>query len=400
MNAPTDSVDLEQLPELGDDTIARMERELFHSIRNERTHASTRAARRRRTVWLTTGAAAAVIVVAAVIAPSISGLVTGTSGGAVTDSAIAPAMPVEEFQSGADEGSRVDIEPLAADMTSATDGREIIATASATVEVEDTAAAAQAIGAAAVTRGGYVESMTLEGAGAVTQTPEDVMVDGGIVIDPWMPYPMSGNWITVRVPSDQLTATIAELAEFGDVKASSINRQDVTDQVVDLNARIDAAQASVDRLTELMSQTGSVGDLIAAEQALSERQAMLESYQQHLASLENQVALSSLTVTLTEPPEVVTADPAGFGDGVAAGWNWLVAAANGLVIALGFLLPWLAVAAIAWLIVWGIVRLVRRRNAARANEAMPRREARVVADETDAADSPADGRSADGRARE
>ena len=72
--------------------------------------------------------------------------------------------------------------------------------------------------------------------------------------------------------------------------------------------------------------------------------------------------MSTLTVTLTEPVETVEADPAGFGDGLAAGWNGLVATLNGIVIAIGFLIPWLLVIAVIGGIVWGIVTLVRRRK--------------------------------------
>ena len=57
--------------------------------------------------------------------------------------------------------------------------------------------------------------------------------------------------------------------------------------------------------------------------------------------------MSSLTVTLEPVTEPVEADPAGFTDGLTAGWNGLVATLNGIVIALGFLLPWLVVIAIA-----------------------------------------------------
>jgi hypothetical protein len=65
----------------------------------------------------------------------------------------------------------------------------------------------------------------------------------------------------------------------------------------------------------------------------------------------------------------VKADPAGFGDGLAAGWNALVATLNGIVIALGFLIPWIVVLAIAGAIVWALVRLIRRRRAARRSAA-------------------------------
>lgn len=129
----------------------------------------------------------------------------------------------------------------------------------------------------------------------------------------------------------------------------------------------------MDRLTALMAQAQNVSDLIAAESALSERQALLESYQQQLAMLEDQVELSSLTVSLAPAVEKVEADPAGFADGLLAGWNGLVATLNGIVIALGFLLPWLLVAAIAALVVWGVVRLVRRRRRAAEADASPPR---------------------------
>ncbi|GAA2012967.1 DUF4349 domain-containing protein [Microbacterium ulmi] len=362
MNATTDSVELEHLPELADETIARIEHEVVSGIRRDAA-ATAKRARRRRTVWLTSGAAAAAIVVLAVVAPSISGLVLRSSGGAsVADTAQAPA-PAQVFEPDSG-GDRLGAEAVSG-ASDGTAGREVIATARATVLVDDAAAAARAIGDAAAERGGYVESMTLDGSGVVSQSPGRTTIDGGLVYDPSMPYPLGGDWITVRVPADQLADTIAALSELGEVQASAINRQDVTEQTVDLRARIDAAQASVDRLTALMAQAGSVADLITAEQALADRQATLESYQQQLTSLESQISLSSLTVSLVEPAEVVRADPAGFGDGIVTGWNWLLATLNGIVIALGFLLPWLAVAAVAWLVVWGVRRIVKRNRAAK-----------------------------------
>ena len=163
------------------------------------------------------------------------------------------------------------------------------------------------------------------------------------------------------MPSDQLDSVVSELSDLGEVTASSINRQDVTEQTIDLRARVAAEQASVDQLTALLAQAQSVSDLVAIESALAERQANLESYQQQLEYLDGQVAMSSLTVTLVPHSEPVEADPAGFTDGLAAGWNGLVATLNGIVIALGFLIPWIVVVGIAALIVWWIVRIVRRR---------------------------------------
>lgn len=362
------------LPELNDARIDSIEDALFARIAEDRAARQRRSARRGR-AWMAGGAAAAVVAIAAIIAPSVGGLVGGSSGADST--AVQPATDsgftlipegsvidgttldgVESFGGGAAEESSRGGDAMAPD-------REIITTASASIRVDDVRESAEAIGDAAVARGGYVESMNIGTTGAVT--PVDPQT--GLSYDTLV-YPPStdGGWISVRVPSGELAALVAELSEVGDVTASSIDRQDVTEQTVDLDARIDAAQASVDRLTDLMAQAGDLSDLIAAEAALSERQANLESLEQQREMISDQVAMSTLSVSLSPVVETVQADPAGFTDGLVAGWNGLVATLNGIVIALGFLLPWLGVAAIAALIVWGIVRASRRRRARRVDE--------------------------------
>ena len=354
----------EPLPQLSTERIERIENSLFAEIARERT-----VRRNRRTgVWLAGGAAAAVIVVAAVIAPSVGGLVSGTSS---DQSAVAPSAPLEDDGAGstADDSAALSDGPTAqgTEQSRGTESavapdRDIITTASATVVVDDISAAAAMIADAATSRDGYVESMSIGRSGEVM--PVDPMT--GMVNDTSMPYPYpyppDGAWITVRVPAGGLQSLVDQLSGLGEVTASTINRQDVTEVTLDLEARVEAAQTSVDRLTQLMTQAGSLADLIAAESALAERQATLESYQQQLKYYDEQIAMSTLTVTLSEPVQTVEANPAGFGDGLAAGWNGLVATLNGIVIAIGFLIPWIVVVAIVGLIVWGIVRLVRRRR--------------------------------------
>ncbi|GAA1964793.1 DUF4349 domain-containing protein [Microbacterium deminutum] len=352
------------LPELPDERIDEIENALFADISRERTAQRTRRAR----WWIGGAAAAAVIVVAAVIAPSVGGLVAGSGGS--SDYAVAPGQGqgapdagVGANQSSGGNGGKTagsGTVPGAADSSTGT--RDIITTGSATVVVDDVARAAKTIGEDAVARGGYVESMSIgQTGGAIPVEPNTGATKG--IATPY-PYPDAGGWITVRVPSDQLTAAMSELSSVGEVTASSIDRQDVTEQTVDLRARVKASQTSVDRLTDLMSQATSVSDLIAAESALADRQATLESYQAQLKSLESMIDLSSLTVTLQPKAEPVKADTAGFFDGLIAGWNGLVATLNGLVIALGFVIPWLIVLGVAGLIVWFVIRGARRRRAA------------------------------------
>ena len=372
------------LPDLSEARIAEIEDSLFADIARDRETQRARRARRGRW-WIGGAAAAVVVVIAAIAAPMIvpivsgSGIVTGSSGSSVSDGGgsapVAPnAVPDAGTDSGAVGGARdaTSAESSGVSLADPSAGRDVITTASATVIVDDVRASTAKVGAAAEAAGGYVESMS------IGQNGQVVPVDPGVSSDSSYPYPYpttDGAWITVRVPSDTLRATMDELSSLGEVTASSINRQDVTEQTIDLQARIDATQASVDRLTALMAQAGDLSDLIAAETALSDRQATLESYQQQLKSLDSQVEMSTLTVTLSPVVEPVEADPAGFSDGLVAGWNGLIATLNGIVIALGFLLPWIAVAAVVGVIVWGVVRLVRRRRAQRLTRARESRDA-------------------------
>jgi len=371
---PRDPQGAASLPELSPQRIDEIEDAVFADIAQDRSRATAQRRRRGR-YWIAGGAAAALIVVAAVIAPSVGAMISPT--GASDSSAIAPPAPdtaadgtAESSEDSRDSAPLADAAGGAASDTSApTAGRDIVTTASATVTVEDVDAAARTVADTAAAHGGYVESLSIGSDGTLYPVdPAVTDMNGGVIAPDVMPYPLptDGAWITVRVPADELTDVLGSLDDLGTVTATNVDRQDVTSQTVDLQARIDAAQASVDRLTQLMGQAQSVSDLIAAESALSERQALLESYQQQLKMLDDQVAMSTLSVTLTPEVEPVTADPAGFGDGLAAGWNGLVATLNGIVVAIGFLIPWLAVALVAGLIVWLIVRAVRRRRAARA----------------------------------
>ncbi len=351
------------LPPLPADRMDAIEAAVFGRIADERE----RRRRRRRGIWTGAGAAAAVVVVAAFVGPSLtatsgssgSSTVVGASGQGLTDQYSSeaaqnpPLVPLAPGQAAA--GSSSSSEPATGDAAARdTAIRDIVATGSSTVEVDDIAAAIDAIGSAATGAGGYVESSQL--GGAIGAVPFEGSATGSAA---------SSGWMSVRVPAAALTSTMDGLHQVGEITATTVNRSDVTEQTVDLRARVAAGEASVARLTELMAKAGSVSDLITAESALAERQAQLDSDRQVLQSVESQVAMSSLSVQLVERSPAVSADPAGFGDGLGAGWNGLVATLNGIVIGLGFLLPWIAVAAVVLAVTWGVRRALRRRREVR-----------------------------------
>jgi len=346
------------LPPLSDETVDRIEEAVFAQIAEERDSARAHTAlsrrRARRRGWLTAGGVAAAFVVGVLVTPAILNATGAASSGSSAASAPYDATPRPQSLSGVAK----DMAPSSGGAASSAGGsapstneaRDVVRTGSATVQVDDVRRAADALAALAKKHGGFVESQQIGSA----QRP--VATEGGIV-----PSPSGDGWVTLRVPVADLDAVMDALRQQGTVLASSIGTNDVTTATTDLRAQIDSLTASVTRLTQLMSQATSVSDLLTAETALTDRQSQLQSAQQQLKDLESQVAMSSVQVTLVrEAP--AAADPAGFGDGLAAGWKGLIVSLNALVIALGFLLPWLALALVVALIVWAIVRTRRSRR--------------------------------------
>ncbi|QHC66389.1 DUF4349 domain-containing protein [Rathayibacter sp. VKM Ac-2759] len=325
------------LAPLDDERVSALESRVFRSIAASR---AARAARRRRAVSIG-GVAAGLLVLAVVIGPVVgsAGVVSSSAGSSAADEAPAFAG------GGLESNPQAAPDPAAGDSSA----REIVSTASATLEVASVSDALDALSASASTLGGYVESSTTSALQATTDA---------MAVDPSFPAPVpdGSGVITLRVPADRLAEARDSLASLGTVTASSINRADVTTQAIDLRARVESAQASVDRLTELIAQAGSLADLLAAESALAERQATLESTQQQLTALESQVSLASLTITVVPESSATTAEPAGFLDGLLAGWNGLIVAANGALIGIGFLLPWLVVIGVVALVVVAVRR--------------------------------------------
>ncbi|MFT4156627.1 MAG: DUF4349 domain-containing protein [Microbacterium sp.] len=358
--------ELPALPDLSDAAVARIEAAVFSEIESEGPPVRvTEHARARRRGWLATGGIAAAFVVGVLVTPPIlSAVGTPDPLSAVGDYPVSGGGFAPEMGDGTATGESSDAALGAVSDSALQDadvGHEIISSANATIEVENVADAIAEISSLAEAHGGYAER-TDSGTSVTTYS-----TDGS---DSSVPIDSGYGWISIRIPSADLPVVMDALADTGEVLSSSISRQDVTATSIDLKARVDALTASVQRLTELMAQSGSVAELIDAEVALTERQAELQSYQQQLSALEDQVTMSSLQVQLTSPAAPV-ADPAGFGDGFEAGWKGLVVSLDALVIALGFIIPWAAVAGVVFLVVWLFLRARRRRLSTQEQGRMP-----------------------------
>jgi hypothetical protein len=103
---------------------------------------------------------------------------------------------------------------------------------------------------------------------------------------------------TLRVPANRLDALMDSVAVLGRVETRTVSATDVTEQVVDAEARLAALRASRDRLRQLLERASTVQDVITVERELARVQGELESLEGRLTALRGQVSMSELSARL------------------------------------------------------------------------------------------------------
>ncbi|ODT99535.1 MAG: hypothetical protein ABS81_25575 [Pseudonocardia sp. SCN 72-86] len=310
--------------------------------------AQSRPPRPRRTLKVAALVVAIVVLATFVVAAVFAALGPSNSGGAYY-SGTADRGSAGSSESMVGGGSAPAV-PQSSDATRAADpgvgnpaqdpsigpDRAVVRTATVRVEVPDPAGTAGDVRAAVAASGGYVADERSTS---------------------------SRSSLTVKVPAAQLDGFVTRVAGFGTVMDRSSTARDVTDQLVDTDARVAAQRASVDRVRALLAQADSISEVVAIESELTRRQADLDSLERRLATLKATTEMATVEVSLVEAGAPPAADSGtGFGDGLGVGWDWLRGLGAGLAAAAGFLLPMLPVVAVVVLVVWGVRRIVRARR--------------------------------------
>jgi hypothetical protein len=262
---------------------------------------------------------------AAAGAPGAAAGAAGNGGGVV------PQAQGDQKQPGSPQAP-AQIEPAA---------RSLTFTGSVTVRVDDVVKAADRATEIAATAGGLVGS-------------DQRSIDAD----------RSTAQLTLRVPADKFTSTLAELSKLGVEESRAVQTEDVTEAIIDLDARLATQKASVERVRALLAKAQSIGEVVSIESEVTRREADLASLQQRKDHLAGLIALSTITLNLHGPAvakPTTTTNETGFVAGLKAGWNGFLASVKIVLTVAGWLLPWaIAIGVPVWAIVW----LSRRRHRA------------------------------------
>jgi hypothetical protein len=184
--------------------------------------------------------------------------------------------------------------------------RKIIRNAELSLETDEPQKAMQRVASIAEARGGFV---------VTSESRQQAGADGGKAYE----------IITMeaRVPAAQFDAALNDIRAVGSrVTAEKITGQDVTEEYIDLEARLRTQRALEAQLLDIMKQARQVSEAITVQRELANVRTEIERVEGRRRFLENQASLSTIKVTLQPPSPLVSTTGffrsarSAFGDGI------------------------------------------------------------------------------------
>ena len=128
---------------------------------------------------------------------------------------------------------------------------------------------------------------------------QSVLVESGGYVERGQLGERSASF-TLRVPEKVLDATLDSLATLGSVDRRTVSARDVTDEAIDLDARLQSLIATRDRLRKLQEGATSVADVVAVERELGRVQGEVDSLEGRLKYLRGSAALATVELSIRQ----------------------------------------------------------------------------------------------------
>ena len=146
--------------------------------------------------------------------------------------------------------------------------------------------------------------------------------------------------IELKIPNTQYDQAVGSLSSIGKVETVNSNAEDVGEEFVDVNARVTNARRLEERLIDLLARrTGKLDEVLRVERELARVREEIERYEGRLRYLSARVAMSTLTITVHEPPPIIQPGRSPISDAFRSAWQNFVGLVAALIASLGILIP-------------------------------------------------------------
>jgi hypothetical protein len=162
--------------------------------------------------------------------------------------------------------------------------------------------------------------------------------------------------LQVKVPAARFDELTQALEPLGKLQFVNVAAEDVSEEFVDLTARVANGHRLEDRLVELLrTRTGKLQDVLSVERELARVREEIERMEGRLRFLKTSAQLSTLSVNLYEPAPIVASHPGRsvIGEAFKTAWRNFVGLMAGVIASLGIVVPVVVLG-------WGAVILGKR----------------------------------------
>ena len=194
--------------------------------------------------------------------------------------------------------------------------RKIIRNAEITMEVSSTTDTQHRVASIAETNGGFV--VTSESKQRESVDPAQRTLDIKLV---------------VRVPSPQFGVAFDEIKKLAsNTPSEQVSGQDVTEEFIDLEARIKTQKALEIQFLEIMRQAYKVADALEVQRQIADVRTEIEKLEGRKRFLLNRSSLSTITINIQAPKPVIAVTGTGFGQQVREAVSDSVGMASDMVL--------------------------------------------------------------------
>ena len=187
---------------------------------------------------------------------------------------------------------------------------------------------------------------------------------GGFILSSTTNADRSGTFV-LRIPAAEFDRARQEIRELSlRVRFEQVKGEDVTAEFIDNRARLRILQDRKARLTELAEQASTTEEILLLGRQIDDVQLRIEEIQGQLRFLRDQVAESTLRVSIKEksaptPVAVAVVDQPDLGSSFELAVQGFLRILSAVIVGLGYLIPLTLLGLLIWLAFW----VVRRRRA-------------------------------------
>ena len=182
------------------------------------------------------------------------------------------------------------------------------------------------------------------------------------------------GWVTLRIPSDRFEDAVDRVERLGDRVSSSLSSQDVTEEYIDLEGRLNYWEQQEEFYSKLIDQAETIDDLVTIQSRMQDVLLNIEQIEGRLRYLDGRTSFATLTIGLTEVPDILVppddVDPNPIQEAFEQAGDVLLATVGFLIIAAAVAIPIALLVLFAWL----VFKLFTPKRKDRSEEAQPTEE--------------------------